>query len=161
MVVKVVEMEMEENNSSDLGSNNLVKKDQKALADAYIEFRSSRAYELKRSKFKGSLRLTKTDRIVFNNEICKYINLDAICETKLDRSQSLDESSQLDKSPGLADKQESNISKIAIFEHIVAVMVVTALFFLMQHVLGDLAALVTAFMVVVGYFAYNINIAIK
>jgi hypothetical protein len=54
-----------------------------------------------------------------------------------------------------------NVSKNAISEHIVAVMVVTALFFLMEQVLGDPVALVTAFMIVVWYFVFNIDLAIK
>ena len=129
--------------------------DRKALADAYIEFQSSRTYELKRSMFIGSLRTTKTDRIVINNEISNYINLDSLCEMKLNRSQSTVESHEI------TDKQELNVSKNAISEHIVAVMVVTALFFLMEQVLGDPVALVTAFMIVVWYFVFNIDIAIK
>jgi hypothetical protein len=129
--------------------------DRKALADAYIEFQSSRTYELKRSMFIGSLRTTKTDRIVINNEISNYINLDSLCEMKLNRSQSTVESHEI------TDKQELNVSKNAISEHIVAVMVVTALFFLMEQVLGDPVALVTAFMIVVWYFVFNIDLAIK
>ena len=105
--------------------------------------------------FIGSLRTTKTDRIVINNEISNYINLDSLCEMKLNRSQSTVESHEI------TDKQELNVSKNAISEHIVAVMVVTALFFLMEQVLGDPVALVTAFMIVVWYFVFNIDLAIK
>ncbi len=148
-------MNSEEKDCSSINSNNLVKMDRKALADAYIEFQSSRTYELKRSMFIGSLRTTKTDRIVINNEISNYINLDSLCEMKLNRSQSTVESHEI------TDKQELNVSKNAISEHIVAVMVVTALFFLMEQVLGDPVALVTAFMIVVWYFVFNIDLAIK
>lgn len=153
-------MKWEEKNCSNTNSGSLVKKHQKALDDAYIEFRSIRSYELKGSKFKGALCTTKTDRIVLNNEFCSYINLDSLSEVELNRSLSSDNSTPIDKTPEIASKQKMSVGDKAI-EHIIAATIVGALFFLIQHVLGDPAALVTSFMVVVGYFMHSVDIAIK
>lgn len=150
-------MGVEEKNCLGINSNNLIKSDKKAIADAYIQFKSSRDYELKRSKFKGidasyALSVTKTDRIVINNELCQYINLASLCEVELDRSQD---------SSHLEDKQTSNVSGKTVFENVIATMVVAAIFFLTQNVLGDFVALVISFAVVMGYLVCSLGIAIK
>jgi hypothetical protein len=148
-------MAKEEQSHSKTSSNNLVKNE--ALADAYIEFKSIRSYELKRSKFKGSVSMTKTDQIVINNEICQYINLDRLFEAKLNQFQSSDSTSHIDGTPEIVSKQKSSVKD----KDIVAAMFVAALFFLVQYVLGDPVAIVTSFMVVMGYFVCNVDIAIK